>query len=81
MEVVFLVEVSLLNKHDAFVVAAWFLYRCCMCLEGRSVAAAQLLKGAFYVSFLGMCETGSDLFLPRASSFVSLLLLPRSFVS
>ena len=28
-----------------------------------------------------MCETGSDLFLPRASSFVALLLLPGSVAS
>ena len=81
LEVVFLLNVSLLNTHDAFVVAVWFLYCCCMCLEGRSVAAAQLPKGEFYEAFRGMCETGSDLFLPRASSFESLLLLPRSFVS
>ena len=40
-----------------------------------------LLKGELYDAFRGMCETGSGLFLPRASSFVSLLLLLRSFVS
>ena len=40
-----------------------------------------LLNDEFYTEFRGMCETGSGLFLPRASSGVSLLLLPRSFVS
>ena len=39
-----------------------------------------LLNGEFDTVFRGLCETGSGLCLPRASSFLSLLLLSMSFV-